>query len=187
MKMKYCNGIQSFPAGANETSRKKNNPKCTVVSRCKGNHVRIGRMEQPAFKQSPGEHAAWLQISISLSLPKNRFMKSDVILQEAQCSKSCWSLGFLAHHLAFLAHQTVCTGMKQLHGAVRSPRHPPNLGCTSPDNSPAHHLLSLTTGGRLPGNRTPPSAPPEETLHPTASASKRGWRRPFADNFIFRN
>ena len=26
MKMKYCNGIQSFPAGANETSRKKKIP-----------------------------------------------------------------------------------------------------------------------------------------------------------------
>lgn len=163
MKMKYCNGIQSFPAGANETSRKKKKSRMYRSQQMK-RKPRQGWPNRAASLQIEPRRKHCMAANLHfLTLPKNQFMKNDVIQQEAQCSKSCWSLGFLAHHLAFLAHQAVCTGTKQLHGAVRSTRAPPppptNLGCTSPDNSPAHQLLSLTTGGRLPGNRTPPPPP----------------------------
>ena len=84
-----------------------------------------------------------------------------------------WSLGFLAHHLAFLAHRAVCTGTKQPHGAARSP----HRGCSRPDNSPAHQLTRVSPWQPEACCRETTSLQ-EETLHPTASACKRGWRSP---------
>lgn len=78
MKMKYCEGIHSIPAGENETYSKKILSVLQLADE-KKTMLEFAEWSSQLSNRAPRENTALLKTSISLSLLKNQFIKSYVI------------------------------------------------------------------------------------------------------------